>query len=251
MKFLYLFFFLIFSSNHTYCQISDTTLLLQIFSQIDSLNKPAKINLEEGWGMFGLGGCKESIDISFFESYDQIYLIKDNNGSIYLPSMNYNGIGEIKAGQGYQIKLTEPLGPITFCNSIEIPNIEDLYLDTLNLVEIYDVLKVLNPPVEHNFNQGWNMFETSCFDLYTVDYNYYQFIILIKHWNAQVFWPSFQFGYDDLAPGFGFHMKVYNDWGPVSFCEGINLPEYPGCIDEEALNYNSLASEDNGTCVYE
>lgn len=244
-------FILIFIPCKIYCQITDTISLQHIFSQIDSLNKPADISLEAGWGMFGLGGCKENIDISFFDQYDQVIMIKDNNGAIYLPSMNYSGIEFIEPGQGYQIKLNAPLGPLSFCEGVSLPTIEDLNLDSLNLLEIYDILTTLNPPFEHFFNGGWNMFETTCTNTYTIGYYYYQYFLLIKHWNAQVFWPEFQFGYDDLNPGFGFQMKVYEDWGPVSFCEGINLPVYPGCIDEEALNYNSLTSEDDGSCVYE
>lgn len=32
--------------------------------------------------------------------------------------------------------------------------------------------------------------------------------------------------------------------------EGIHLLVCPDCIDEEAINYNSIASEADVTCVY-
>jgi hypothetical protein len=101
------------------------------------------------------------------------------------------------------------------------------------------------------------MIETGCTnDLSIWDFYYYNGFInnllVIKDYNGYGFFPAWGFGMQTLyGNGEGYQAKANFDFGPVSFCEGINLPEYPGCIDESALNYNSLASEDDGTCVYE
>ena len=36
---------------------------------------------------------------------DEIELVKDYLGNAYLPNWNFNGIGDLVAGQGYQIKM--------------------------------------------------------------------------------------------------------------------------------------------------
>ena len=36
---------------------------------------------------------------------EEIIIVKDSHGMAYMPSWNYNGIGDLEPGQGYQIKM--------------------------------------------------------------------------------------------------------------------------------------------------
>ena len=43
-------------------------------------------------------------DAVFVDIIEDIVLVKDYLGSVYMPEMNFNGIGEMNPGQGYQVK---------------------------------------------------------------------------------------------------------------------------------------------------
>ena len=64
---------------------------------------------------------------------EDVVIVKNNEGLAYLPEWNFNGIGELADGKGYQIKLSA-------ANTIVI---EGTYL-----------LPEENPI---SLNQGWNM----------------------------------------------------------------------------------------------
>ena len=42
---------------------------------------------------------------------DDIWIVKDNDGLIYWPEYNYNNLGDLLPGYGYQINM---LNPVTF-----------------------------------------------------------------------------------------------------------------------------------------
>ena len=75
------------------------------------------IDIQEGWNMFGYG-CPEPIDVTECLSnyFDSIVLVKDNNGSAYLPSWEYNGIGDFTPGFGYQIKASQTIENFSLCD---------------------------------------------------------------------------------------------------------------------------------------
>ena len=55
---------------------------------------------------------------------NEITIVKDNNGNVYMPEFSFNGIGFLEGGQGYQIKMTDFVLGFTFCQSIQFPTIE-------------------------------------------------------------------------------------------------------------------------------
>ena len=65
------------------------------------------LNINEGWSLISTYIQSNNLDIGvvFSPLFNHIVLIKNNEGSAYLPEWNFNGIGEMIAGQGYQIKL--------------------------------------------------------------------------------------------------------------------------------------------------
>lgn len=233
-------------------QITDTVTLQNIFSEIQELNPTSEIILDEGWNFISLGGCHNHQDISFFDDFEEVIVIKNYLGDVYLPSWEFDNIGQLDVGKAYWIKLSAAIEPLNFCEGVSMPIIDELNLDTLNLIEIYNTLREMNPPIEHTFHQGWNMFESGCKHNIIIDQTLLaSYFTLIKRADGAAWISAWTWGLSHLEPNKGYLGKSDIDFGPVSFCEGIHLPAYPGCIDEEALNYNSLASEDDGTCEYE
>ncbi|GIS04756.1 MAG: hypothetical protein CM15mP107_3760 [Bacteroidota bacterium] len=90
-------------------------LLYQSYINIESWN--TTIDLEEGWNMFGYG-CPSSIDVAegLSNHTESIIITKDNNGNVYMPEFDFNGIGDFTPGFGYQIKLTEAIEGFSLCD---------------------------------------------------------------------------------------------------------------------------------------
>ena len=97
----------------------------EVFTQIDMDNPQIEINLVSGWNMIGYP-CTQDIMVSdgFSSIVNKITIVKNNNGNVYMPEFNFNGIGFLEGGQGYQIKMTDFVLGFTFCQSIQFPTIE-------------------------------------------------------------------------------------------------------------------------------
>ena len=69
-----------------------------------------------GWSMFGFTKS-ESVNLidATFCITDKIIVLKDYLGAAYLPEYNFNGVGLLTPGLGYQIKLTEQINQFNFC----------------------------------------------------------------------------------------------------------------------------------------
>jgi hypothetical protein len=65
--------------------------------------------LEEGWNTIGYNLLYETTPPQQFASIiDDLILVKSNGGSIYWPQFNFNGIGNLIPGQGYQLRMNNP-----------------------------------------------------------------------------------------------------------------------------------------------
>ena len=75
------------------------------------------ISLVQGWNMFGYG-CPQSKELTevLSEYADHVVIVKDNNGLAYLPEWNFNGIGTLSPGYGYQIKVSESIDDFSLCS---------------------------------------------------------------------------------------------------------------------------------------
>lgn len=65
------------------------------------------INLQEGWNMIGyLKDEPQDANVVFADliAIDAIQIVKDYTGNALIPEYNYNGIGELAPGGGYQVK---------------------------------------------------------------------------------------------------------------------------------------------------
>ena len=68
-----------------------------------------QIYLPTGWSLFGyLRTQPANCDAVLDEIKSEVMIAKDYLGNAYLPIWDFNGIGDLKPGQGYQIKMNSP-----------------------------------------------------------------------------------------------------------------------------------------------
>jgi len=121
------------------------------------------INLDEGWNMFGYG-CPNPIDVveGLSNHTDKISLVKDNDGSVYIPEFSFDGIGNLTPGFGYQIKLTGAIEGFSLCenyiNDVSANDLESILeelssnSDSLlqmnnNIVSLQDSIQIINSQI--------------------------------------------------------------------------------------------------------
>ena len=118
-------------------------IMTQLNQSFDAWN--VSINLQEGWNMFGYG-CPNPIDMveGLSNHTGSIGIVKDNNGSAYIPEWDFNGIGDFTPGFGYQIKLSDAIEDLSLCdwyvNDIPEDNIVSLLEENDALQEEVDFM---------------------------------------------------------------------------------------------------------------
>ncbi|MDG1396147.1 MAG: DUF1566 domain-containing protein [Flavobacteriales bacterium] len=96
-----------------------------IFIQMVGENPSLEVNLVAGWNMIGYPCTQDMLLTDGFSSVDdKISMVKNNNGAVYIPEFNFNGIGFLESGQGYQVKMNEFVMDFSFCESVQYPNLE-------------------------------------------------------------------------------------------------------------------------------
>ena len=75
------------------------------------------IILLDGWNLIGYS-CVNTInaETAFAPLIDILIIAKDNAGNAYLPQWNFNGLGDLLGGYGYQLKLTEQVNNFNICD---------------------------------------------------------------------------------------------------------------------------------------
>jgi hypothetical protein len=70
--------------------------------------KAHPISLTPGWNLIGYLKEEPSNTAAVFSEINDsgnLVIVKDYTGSAYLPALEFNGIGDMQPGQGYQIKI--------------------------------------------------------------------------------------------------------------------------------------------------
>lgn len=90
-----------------------------IVYEVNSLSSDEYINLPSGWSMFGYS-CSDSIGAveGFASISDKVEIVKDEWGLSYLPSWEFNAMGNLHYSEGYQIKMIEDVDNFQFCKKI-------------------------------------------------------------------------------------------------------------------------------------
>jgi len=153
------------------------------------------ISLDEGWSIFSTYIEAENMDMVEILSpiVEDLIISKNGNGLAYLPEWNFNGIGDVIIGQGYQIKMNIS---------------QDL------VIEGIVVLAEENPI---SLNAGWNMIgytrqtPASAISI-LAELTESENLIIAKDYSGNAYLPAWGFnGIGDFKPGEGYQLKIIED----------------------------------------
>jgi hypothetical protein len=80
--------------------------MLEVTGQL--LDPSMSFNIEEGWGIIGYVKTDPADAADMMSPVvDNLIIMKDENGAVYWPAFDLNNIGNMQAGEGYQIKMDQ------------------------------------------------------------------------------------------------------------------------------------------------
>jgi len=183
-----------------------------------SLDLP--LNLPEGWSMFGYA-CVDSIDamVGFSEISDKIEIVKDEWGLSYIPSWEFNAMGNLKFSEGYQIKMIEEVNDLDFCQIL--------------------VAKIFGctDEVACNYNVEANILDESC-EYPNFGYDCY----------GECLTDSDNDGICDELEVVGCQDDSYYNYNAEATDSGVCIPFIEGCTTTWACNFNPEANTNNESC---
>ena len=152
------------------------------------------IELPSGWSMFSTYMVADdmALDVILNPILADVIIAKDYLGAAFLPEWNFNGVGDLTVGQGYQIKTAQSTN--------------------LNISGTY-MLPEENPV---NLVAGWNMIgylrtSPAAADAVLADMNASGNLIIAKDYLGAAYLPEWNFnGIGDLNPGQAYQIKVNN-----------------------------------------
>jgi len=104
-----------FKEGYQYKMNAENILTIRGSRVIPELNP---IELAEGWNMMPYLRNTPADVIPVMDAVvADVIIIKDENGSVYMPEFGFNGIGNFNLGKGYQIKTTTPI-EFTFASNV-------------------------------------------------------------------------------------------------------------------------------------
>ena len=152
------------------------------------------LEMPSGWSMFSTYMIADDMDMASVLSpiIDKVIIAKNNSGAAYLVEWNFNGVGDLLVGQGYQIKTTE---------AVELEVSGAYAFPEENPVDI---------------TAGWNMIgylrtDAAAADAVLADINASGNLIIAKDYNGAAYLPEWNFnGIGDMVPGQGYQLKTNN-----------------------------------------
>jgi hypothetical protein len=150
------------------------------------------LDLPVGWSMFSIYMLADdmALDTVLSPILSNLIIAKDFLGSAYLPEFNFNGVGDLIVGWGYQIKVAEATS-LTVSGTYMIPEENSVSLSA-----------------------GWNLIgylrmEAAPADMVLAELNDAGNLVIAKNFLGSAFLPEFNFnGIGDLAPGQGYQLKT-------------------------------------------
>ena len=152
------------------------------------------LDMPSGWSMFSTYMIADDMDMASVLSpiIDKVTIAKNNSGAAYLVEWNFNGVGDLLVGQGYQIKTTE---------AVELEVSGAYAFPEENPIEV---------------SAGWNMVgylrtDAAAADAVMANINATGNLIIAKDYNGAAYLPEWNFnGIGDMVPGQGYQLKTNN-----------------------------------------
>ena len=164
-------------------------------SALQSIHIYAKqeIDLPQGWSMISSYVMEDNLLMNslFAPVHDDIFIIKNQFGSVYWPAYNFNDIGELSDQMGYKLLMNQA-NDISFTGRKVIPNEK-----VLNLNEGWQII----PYLRENPASAEAIFQPLS-----------ESIVIVKDDMGKVYWP--QWGVNtigNLMPGKAYQIKMAND----------------------------------------
>ena len=192
----------IYNANATYLEDmpSQGDFVINGITGLESLTTASTVSAQEilmpeGWSNFSTYMLAPSMDMAEILSpiVDDVIIAKNNLGSAYLPEWEFNGVGDLQVGQGYQIKLL----------SGNLLTIEGTYmLPEENLIAL---------------TSGWNMIgylrlEGADTEAVLAEVNATGNLVIAKDYGGNAYLPEWNFnGIGDMVPGQAYQLKINND----------------------------------------
>ena len=241
--------FISLAQSQTPCEQQDN-----YFTQLENENPILSINLAEGWNMIGFPcSIEQDASTAFDLIQDQIALLKDNNGNVFMPEFGFNGIGNLIELNGYQISMTSLVEGFSFCESVIQPIIEGCTdCESLNFnpwaTNNNGTCQYLGcmDPTAFNYNDIANIDDESCItvvlgclDATACNYD------TAANTSSEI--CIYTDGFCETCEN---GLVVDNDSDNDGLCDSEDI--LSGCIDETACNYDSSSTlnEDNTLCTY-
>ena len=196
-----------------------------------------EISLPGGWFMFSSFIATENMNVELIMSSlgENLIIVKNNNGDVYLPEYGFNGLGDLIAGQGYQIK-TNTSDAIEMCGLQMLPEENPIYLDA-----------------------GWNTIaylreSTAPTDLVMESLTNEDNLIIAKNYSGDAYLPSYNFnGIGNLIAGQGYQIKI-NDTDTLEYLSN-NLEYRLSNLEVTQNNLlhfsNAVRTDNNMTIIIE
>tara|TARA_B100001093_G_scaffold505465_1_gene562861 strand:- start:4195 stop:5559 length:1365 start_codon:yes stop_codon:yes gene_type:complete len=216
-----------FFQGYQYKMIDPYTLTVRGSRVVPELNE---MTLVEGWNLMSyLRKDPADIAVSMSDIADQLVIVKDEDGAVYMPEYGFNGIGNFNQGIGYQVKT---LNEVTFTYT---PNNEELRLEQNNHSQIAQNTKRFARPVNTGSNHTVMILETAWEDdiregdelaAYDKEGNMVGSITLQQGHNAIAVWGDDDYTEEKegLATGEVFSLVLYK--GVTDEMVTLKAPEY-------------------------
>jgi len=166
--------------------------------------------LNEGWSLFSTYLLPDNLALeSIFEPIlEDVVIIKDNIGMVYLPELSFNGIGDLTMGQGYQIKM-DMAHDLPILGQTIVPSDYPIYL-----VDGWNLIGYLNDVPD---------------DLTIVLTDIIDDIIIVKDELGSAYLPDWDFnGIGDMYPSKGYQLKMNSEqslvYSPLlNLCDPVSI----------------------------
>ena len=229
MKRFFLLFIFLFLGISCSAQIVNPCYSIIDYNEIIRQNNPTITkNFILNWNLFGYS-CVTPLDVqnAFAPFVEKVEIVKDFNGVVYLPEYDFNGIGDLIGGEGYQVKMNANEENVSFCEGVIITE----YFGCTNC-------NAVNFSWLANADDGSCIFE-GCTDSLACNY----FSIADIDDGSCLITDNYCDICSDTEPSFIIDLDQDNDL----VCD---YDEFIGCTDTLAINFNPLATDPGDTCNF-